>query len=71
MPGTAPDPTQETTDSPAPAAGKPGRPGKAGAAKGAAGKPSSAMARLHKLGLRRDVAAVPPFGATLSRSLFS
>jgi len=55
MPGTAPDPTQETTDSPAPAAGKPGRPGKAAATKGAAGKPSSAMARLHKLGLRRDV----------------
>ncbi|MGO4330700.1 ATP-dependent DNA helicase RecG [Cupriavidus sp. 2TAF22] len=56
MPGTAPDPIQETADSPAPAAGKPARPGKAAAAKGgAAGKPSSAMARLHKLGLKRDV----------------
>ena len=58
MPGTAPDPIPETTDSlpAAPAGDKAGRPGKGpGAAKGAAGKPSSAMARLHKLGLKRDV----------------
>ncbi|EHP43347.1 ATP-dependent DNA helicase RecG [Cupriavidus basilensis OR16] len=57
MPGTAPDRIPETTDSlPAARAGdKPGRAGKAAAKGAAAGKPSSAMARLHKLGLKRDV----------------
>lgn len=57
MPGTAPDRTPETNDSPpaARAGDKPGRAGKAVAKGAAAGKPSSAMARLHKLGLKRDV----------------
>ncbi|MCP3021973.1 ATP-dependent DNA helicase RecG [Cupriavidus basilensis] len=57
MPGTAPDRTPETNDSPpaARAGDKPGRAGKAAAKGAAAGKPSSAMARLHKLGLKRDV----------------
>ncbi|MDW3680494.1 ATP-dependent DNA helicase RecG [Cupriavidus sp. CV2] len=57
MPGTAPDRIPETTDSPpaACAGDKPGRPGKAASKGAAAGKPSSAMARLHKLGLKRDV----------------
>ncbi|QOT75903.1 ATP-dependent DNA helicase RecG [Cupriavidus basilensis] len=57
MPGTVPDRTPETNDSPptARAGDKPGRAGKAAAKGAAAGKPSSAMARLHKLGLKRDV----------------
>ncbi len=56
MPGTASAPLPDNSDSPA-AQETPGRAAKAaGAAKGgAAGKPSSAMARLHKLGLKRDV----------------